>query len=410
MPNVRPIYRRDEIARELKTEFPERVAVDTLPWHSVVCSRLGKNLVAKRAAISVTRKFIEAASRRGERTLIVRDTASQPWSDRACELLGLPSLRIAAHAAAAAETQPPWMPLEIASWCRDELAIELADRIDATFVRSGGKIMRLLCDRLERDPALTVQVFVTSANDVAAKELIARGAIGYWLNFEHRAESLLDEKALKTTSSSSNEDCVAAINSLVEHPDQWLIHSTREQSGAWPGQSQQQFNDWLLLSEPSIDPSSPLETLRRIVHEKRLIGSHRTTSSSSVVCFSALPIMHWLARRKFRPHLSRWDAEPYGVALSRSAATRLGVQSVIYGDKQTLASLDAIDRWRFQSVGTTYDWKSEQEWRGAGVIDLAQFATDEVIVFVKDTTEPTAVGKSPWPIVSVASLQAASLR
>jgi len=302
------------------------------------------------------------------------------------------------------------MPLEIASWCRDELAIELADRIDATFVRSGGKIMRLLCDRLERDPALTVQVFVTSANDVAAKELIARGAIGYWLKFEHRAESLLDEKALKTTSSSSNEDCVAAINSLVEHPDQWLIHSTREQSGAWPGQSQQQFNDWLLLSEPSIDPSSPLETLRRIVHEKRLIGSHRTTSSSSVVCFSALPIMHWLARRKFRPHLSRWDAEPYGVALSRSAATRLGVQSVIYGDKQTLASLDAIDRWRFQSVGTTYDWKSEQEWRGAGVIDLAQFATDEVIVFVKDTTEPTAVGKSPWPIVSVASLQAASLR
>jgi len=407
MPNVRPIYRRDEIARELKTEFPERVAVDTLPWHSVVCSRLGKNLVARRAAISVTRKFIEAANRRGERTLIVRDTAAHPWSDRACELLGLAPLRITVDA----DAPTPWIPLEIATWCRDKLAIELADRIDATFVRPGGKIMQMLCDRLERDPALSVQVLVTNANDGAAKELIARGAIGYWLNFERRPESPLAEEALKTTQSSLNDDCVAAINSLIEHPDQWLIHSTREQSGAWPGQSQQQFNDWLLLSEPSIDPSTPLETLRRIVHEKRLIGSHRTTSSSSpVVCFSALPIMQWMARRKFRPHLSRWDAEPYGVAVSRIAAARLGVQSVIYGDKQKLASLDREDRWRFQSVGTTYDWQGEQEWRGAGVIDLSHFAKDEVIVFVKDTTETTAVGQSPWPTVSVTSLQAASLR
>ena len=403
MPHVRPIYRRDEVARDLRLEFPERVTTDNLPWHSVVCSRLGKNLVAKRAAISLTRKFVEAADRRGDRTLIVRDTAAHPWTERACELLGLEPARIAID-----EATTPWIPIEVASFCRDKLAIELADRIDATYVRPGGKIMRLLCDRLERTPGLAVQVLVTSTNDVSAKELIARGAIGYWLNFEPRSESLSNENGSQPVSGFSIDECDRAVSSLVEHPDQWLIHSTREQSGAWPGQSQQQFNDWLLLSEPAIEPSSNLETLRRIVHEQRLIGSHRTTSSSApVVCLSALPIIDWLARRKFRPHLSRWDAEPYGIALSRTAAAKLGVQSVVYGDKETLAALDQGSRWRFQAVGTTYDWTGEQEWRGPGVINLSLFSKDEVVVFVKEENEKASLHRSPWPVVSVASLKAA---
>ena len=402
MPNVRLNLQRDEVARELGIELPEPLTSDARPWHSVVCSRLGRNLISKRASIAVARRFVEVANLRGDRTLVVRDTAAHPWTDRACELLGFEPVRVANSDAA-----DPWVLIDIASFCRDKLAIELADRVDATFVRPGGKIMRLLCDRLERDPAAQVQVLVTSASDQAAKELIARGAIGYWLNLEPQnkvasSENLVPIDHDATTRSGRGS---SFVQSLIQHPERWLIHSTRERTGPWPGQSLQQFKDWLLLSEPFSEPSSPLETLRRIVHEKRLVGSHRTTSSSTpVVCFTALPILEWLSHRKFRPHLNRWDAEPYGVAINRSFAERMGIQSVVYGGKETLASLDKEHRWRFQAAGTTYDWRSEQEYRGLGTIDLSGFATGDVVVFVNNDEDVRCLHPLPWPIVPVSSL------
>ena len=254
--------------------------------------------------------------------------------------------------------------------------------------------------RLLSDPSAQVQVLVTSASDQAAKGLIARGAIGYWLNLEPQNKFASSENLLPIDYDAT------IVRSLIQHPERWLIHSTRERKGPWPGQSPQQFKDWLLLAEPFSEPSSPLETLRRIVHEKRLVGSHRTTSSSTpVVCFTALPILEWLSHRKFRPHLNRWDAEPYGVAINRSVAERMGIQSVVYGGKETLAGLNKEHRWRFQAAGTTYDWISEQEYRGLGTIDLSGFATGDVVVFVNNDEDVRCLHPLPWPIVPVSSLQ-----
>lgn len=396
MSNVHLTPRRILLARELGIELPERFSLDRQPWHTVVCSRLGKDLLQRRSEISWIRAFIEKAMQRGERTLVMDQTASQPWAHRACELLGHDPIRLSTR-----DCKPPWLELRPPdSWCRDKLAIELADRVDATFVRASGTIMRLLCQRLERDDPPSVQLLVSHADPAVHQALIARGAIGYWINQPcqippsgpHADESSNDPPTPAQRS---------AVRSLIHEPENWLIHSTRKRIGPWPGQSTSQFRDWLLLSPPVFEPASPLETLSRIVSEQRLIGrSQTTTAKTPVVCLTAMPLDAWLARRCFRPHLSRWDCEPYGVAIRRDQAIAMGVEPVVYGDEETKNRLPDDQRWRFQATGTTYDWTEEQEWRANGVIDLSTLGEDEAIIFTQETSELCRLPPTRWPRIS----------
>lgn len=395
MSNVRLTPRRNVLARELGIELPERFSLDAQPWHTVVCSRLGKDLLQRRFEIFWIRAFIEKAMQRGERTLVMDQTASHPWAQRACELLGQDPVRLSTR-----PSKPPWLELRLPdAWCRDKLAIELADRVDATFVRPSGTIMRLLCQRLERDDPPSVQLLVSHTDPAVHQALIARGAIGYWIN--RPREDTPDSASVDSSREPPTPAQRRAVRSLIHEPEKWLIHSTRKRTGPWPGQSTSQFQDWLLLSTPTFEPTSALETLSRIVSEQRLIGRGQTTAAKTpVVCLTAMPIDAWLARRCFRPHLGRWDCEPYGVAIRRDKAIEMGVEPVVYGDEETKNRLPADQRWRFQAIGETYDWTEEQEWRAKGGIDLSVFDEDEAIIFTQETNELAQLPTARWPRIS----------
>jgi len=134
---------------------------------------------------------------------------------------------------------------------------------------------------------------------------------------------------------------------------------------------------------------------------RRLVrGSALRRCSGPVVCLAAVGLKQFLARRTFRPHRSRWDYEPYGLAIRREAVERLGGQPVVYAESLSAAALPTSQRWRFQAIGKTYDWREEQEWRIAGSLDLSQFAADELVVFVGDLAAAEIVAPlSPWPVI-----------
>src|SRR5690606_31189207 len=141
--------------------------------------------------------------------------------------------------------------------------------------------------------------------------------------------------------------------------------------------------------------------LQRILTQRKLVGTSRTIPGQrAVVCFSALPLLEVIARRRFRPHLGRWDAEPYGLAIDLDAARRLGAQPVIYSDTGANGSrLPPEDCWRRQSRGRTFDWTAEREWRLPGTADLRLLPQSKAVVFVDRDEEITRLPSTPWPVV-----------
>lgn len=320
---------------------------------------------------------------------------------------------------------------------RDEVAVMIADRVDAAMVRRGGTIHRLLLQRLAHDDSASVRVLVPVqpwGQPVAAgtsrviQELIDAGAVGYCCHWEtpddrdaaaERSGPLAAGEVVSTGDHNPASQPFAASRELaaarlLRQSDQWLVHCTRARQAAWPGQSNDQFLDGLLLSTPQPFDPSPLPTLRRIVTQQQLVGSGRTMRSGKpVVCFSDKPILEVVGQRAFRSHLGRWDGEPFGIAVRKSVAMQRGARPVIYYDPAQQPPPSPADhlgdrddwQWRLQPVGKSYDWTTQREWRLQGALDLRQFSADDAVVFVAADQQCHQLADSKWPVVSIESLQ-----
>lgn len=454
-----------ELVRPADSPAAQALLADHRPWHAVVTSRLGRNPLARRVEIATLYRWTEQAVASGAIPLATLGTAAHPWVMRACELLGVTPIELLLEGDAAAASAANRADTSVATsldagaslrdavatpcrivvrppddgWTRDRLAYLLADRLDVVSIRKNGANHPLLLERLREDTSGSVRVLVpvepwgqesSPANQRLIEALIAAGAVGYcWgrempeedlatdehAADEHTEEELANdvyaddeqrENAFAATDADAASSSSLAAKSLLENPARWLIHCTRGRQGAWPGESESQFRDWLLLTAPHPVDLAPLATLRRIVGQRHLIGGGPTIRAGQpVICFSAVPLLEVVSRRTFRSHLGRWDAEPYGIAISRPAAKRLGARPVIYVQDTTEPAIAQRSRWRLQPRGTTYDWSREREWRLRGDLDLRHFARDQAIVFVARRQELHHFADSPWPVVAIESLR-----
>lgn len=357
---------------------------------AVVSSRLGRDPSRHRQICRyLSRSMLDCRSR--QRAVVVASgSAIEPWAVRAAELFAVPLVRIAIDN----EKRPA--DLIVASdgtrpLSRDEVVIESAERVDAVYVRRGGEIEKLLRRRIATRGDGTTRVAVTLESTCAAERLIAAGAVGWHLT---PRQLPLGADTLGTGST------LDAAEDWTRTPDRWLVHCTRGSTGPWPGETFRQYRDAILLADDRASERRPIDALARIVRSGRLVaGATATSAHHPVVCFSGVPLLELLARRCFRPHLGRWDYEPYGVALRRTAAERIGIQRVIYGDPSRRATLKPADRFRFHPVGKTFDWQTEQEWRSAETVDLHRLSPADVHIFALESPASRQhLAGSPWPV------------
>lgn len=195
---------------------------------------------------------------------------------------------------------------------------------------------------------------------------------------------------------------VSPSNPLTE-PHQWLLHWTRPATGPWPNESADDYLDSLILRTDAADRTA-LATLLRIITDGRLIGSSKGVRGGfSVVSLTAVPLHEFSARREFRRHLHRFDFEPWGIAIRKSALSD-NVHPVIYGDDSMWQTLSETDRPFFQKAtfGGATNNVAEQEWRVTGDLLLNTHKRQDICIFVPNSDAAELVSQHcEWGVVVV---------
>jgi hypothetical protein len=395
------------------------VMLEDRPTLAITSSRLGKSTHLHAAVCRYIRRSMMDARCRGQVVLIASGSAIEPWAARAAELFSVPMVTLRVNEPTKANALPGDQATisvtSAAEVSRDAVVVALADRVDCVFARPNGVIASSLETRLSRRPGPTIRVAVhphgvDRKSQIAARALMDRGAIGWYCGGSDPPEDhTAGNNALTSnrTTGEAEEQAALVSSDWAENEGEWIVHCTRGCSGPWPGQSERQHRDTLLLNDhdaTGLTRRTPLDSLTRILRMRRIVGSARATGRDrKVVCFSAQPLRSLLALRCYRSHLHRWDYEPYGVAIRKSAAIAIGIRAVIYGSSQDRENLSAVDRYRFQAIGKTYDWRQEREWRCAGDVALDRLNSDDIRVFVRDQSEAVRL-PNVYPVSAVGAL------
>lgn len=163
------------------------------------------------------------------------------------------------------------------------------------------------------------------------------------------------------------------VSTPLTCPDHWLVHWTRARHAPWPGQSQEEWLDELIMSSPRADRSA-LAVLIRIIAEGCLRASSLGIRGGyRMVSFTEVPLHEFRERHVFRKHRRRYDFEPWGVAISRAELEARGARPVVYGDRALWQRLPETERPWYQYAAVTSaatDNLAEREWRIAGDLQL----------------------------------------
>lgn len=324
------------------------------PLAAVVSSRLGHDAIRHRGMARHLAASMQCFQQSESTALIVRGTAIEDWAIDAAKIFHVRTLIV--------ERSPH----------RDRWMTAIPDRVDAVYLRKKGKLLALIKQRLAFDASGTTRVAIDGQ---PSHELLQCGAVGSYLASDNlNTPTTVSRSISRSVSRSVSFDAIDW--------NDYLVHCTRSTDGCWPGQTIKQYRHDLLLGDSIVASRTAAAALRRIVQQRRLIaGAVASQHKFPVVCFTEVPLPEILRRRTYRSHLHRWDYEPYGLAIRKTTAQRIGIQPVIYSDAKEASSLAPKDRYRFQAKGERNDWSEEREWRADGDIDLDQLPADDVIVF-----------------------------
>lgn len=265
---------------------------------------------------------------------------------------------------------------------------KLANRMTALSVRKGGKLDVAIQQRLKDGKPTRILVDAKLTKKKLTDKFLSAGATG-WVLFG-------------TEESESRTPVEEIVFSDGFDSSEYLLHWTRRRVGPWPEQPRAEFWDDLIFRSPRKDHRE-IASLRRILATNRILaGSDLTRDPRPVVCFSDVSFEDLKELRTFRPHLSRWDFEPFGIAIRKSWLEERGAAKVIYGDEATWGSLPNEQRPFFQlnDLNGKIDWSIEREWRITGDVDLRKVPANSAVVFVRTAEDAKEVAAySRWPIV-----------
>lgn len=378
---------------------------------AIVMSRLPRIVPPDAPWLLGLRAGLRRVRDRGQLLLIGAGTAGCEFVQRGAELLDVNREHVSPLSDVSGAEQRSSLDQKDEIPERDR-TLAAANELLVLSLRSNGHWHRLLRDRLRTGAGGVTLVDLPDLEGAKVRDELASLGAAVWKPTSVETGPL---SSVPVRMAILSEDIIE----LVPFPaaDDWvsLSHTTRGCPGPWPEQSPEDYFDSLLLSRRDAD-HSPVGTLERILQQQRLIASARTAREGvRVVSFTDSPLSHLPELRRFRPHRSRWDFEPFGLCLRRSWLEERGARPVIYGDEVTWRDLNTNDRPFFQlahsrptvsadataeeQMPTAIDWTIEREWRHIGDLDLSHLPRECGLVFVPNYATARRIATvSSWPV------------
>jgi hypothetical protein len=291
----------------------------------------------------------------------------------------------------------------------DRAVVALSDRLIVLSARPGGNVDRLVARRLAATESPAASVFLALGHDLVPRDLaepwMDAGAVGWYLQDAEDSQGSAEEVPWRTADLSRPRTAPVRRLAAGLHGD-LLTHWTRRCGGPWPDEREADYLDDLILDRGGADHSA-FAALWRIVQTRRLIAtSDLVRGAVPVVCFTEVPLAELQQHRSFRPHLARWDFEPFGISIDRSWLHQHGAQPVHYGDQELWEGLSDEQRPFFQKRttltrhGRLIDWSAEREWRHPGDLVLDEVSPESGLVFVPTLAHARQIAViSPWPVI-----------
>lgn len=403
----------------------------------LVSSRLGRDLESRARWFAALRTACMHLEHRHDLVVTARSISTQKFVRRGGELFGLRVLELEV-ADRSAEDPSRWgrkllqadpelddrslrlhlSPAvesldEEAAWARTPLAdravVAFSDRLLVLHARDRGNVQHLVSCRLSSNGFPAGSLFLALGDDLVppslARPWMDAGAVGWYLqNVEEGDATIAPVPWYRADFLPSPSAPIRRLTGMPE-PD-GLTHWTRRRQGPWPDQGPADYLDDLILDRRGADHSA-FAALWRIVQQRRLVAtSDLIRGAAPVVCFTQVPLSEWAEHRSFRPHLSRWDFEPFGIRIARPWLAARGAEAVRYGDQDLWNALPEHQRPFFQQrftrsdQGHPIDWSFEREWRHPGDVLLDELPADAAQLFVPSLADARRISRiSPWPII-----------
>jgi len=183
---------------------------------------------------------------------------------------------------------------------------------------------------------------------------------------------------------------ISSENITVDPNHEWkyVVHWTSSSNGPWPNETSSDFYSSVLQSKDEYTHSG-LNTLLNILRTRTIFGSDaHMKSKNRCVAFSGLHPTEAIRLMKLRRRYMRFTFEPYGIAIDRELAQRIGVKPVVYGTPEDFTKLDEERKPYFQNEGARGgQWRDEDEHRFVGNLELSTVPSKMMAVIVKDSTE-----------------------
>ncbi len=241
---------------------------------------------------------------------------------------------------------------------RDDKIIELANILLPVSIRKSGYLNKKINESIDKNINLS---FYTS----------------------YKFSELNIEKKIKTCSIRNND---------IFSKNEYYIHWTRKNKKCWPDETLHDYYSAILKSDSY--PRDAFQTLMHILDTKKFIGSERHLSSGSkCVSFTGSSVVDFVNLMKWRKRYTEYSFEPYGIGIEKNYAEYIGIQKVIYLNKCSLKEKVPSERWKYHSTGEYFDWKTENEYRYNGDLDLNSIPNDKIVCFCVNKDEASIITK-----------------